>query len=401
MTEHYDILICGAGMVGTSLALSLSSSPLRIAVCEANPLVTETEQNSKEGRSLALTISSVEILEKIGIWPAVAEFATPINTVHVSARRHFGTTSIHAREENIPALGYVIPAVVLGVEFNKALLKKSPPPPFFKGGIQSESIVPPFEKGGIGGISLFNPIKVEKLTKTADGWDVMLSNAQKIQTRLIVAADGTHSTIRKLLNIPTLEKDYHQSAISTRIMLKRPHNYIAYERFIDEGAIALLPLAENDCGLIVTGATEKINHLMTLADNEFLTAVQQQFGYRAGKFLQVAKRYVYPLKMLVAEEQVKPGLVLIGNAARTLHPIAAQGFNLGLTDVSALNDAIKNKQDFKNNQKNIIQFTDSLTRIFSHDFFPLKLARSSGLVVLNLFSPLKHRLARRLMGKTR
>ncbi len=356
------------------------------------PLVTQAEIDN-DGRSIALTLNSARILQSIGVWPALENSVTPINTVHVSARGHFGVTRIQASEEKVPALGYVVPAMLLATALNK-LLKAN----------QS--------------IDLFNPNKVTSLIKNAQGWQVTLENqgvVQTIQTRLIIAADGTQSTIRKLQKIATTEKNYQQSAISTRITINSDHKNIAYERFMTDGALALLPLAANNCGLIWTASDNKIQELMALPDQEFLKYTQNVFGYRLGRWLTVNKRFVYPLKMLFATEQVQAGLVLIGNAAHTIHPLAAQGFNLGLSDVAVLAqtlvDALKNKTDFAslavlkkyeetqiNTQQQIIGFTDRLTRIFAHDILPFNLLRNCGLLTLDICAPLKHRLANTLMG---
>lgn len=389
-SNQYDILIVGAGMVGTSLALALSSLPLRIALTEAFPIKTEAQFDA-DGRSLALTYGSARILQTLNVWKNLEQFATPIHTVHISDRGHFGMTRIKASEEKVPALGYVVPAPILGVELNKALLSLSQ-------------------------ITLFNPATVQNII----GNTVELMTPEGVQTitaKLIVAADGTNSTIRKLKNIATEEKDYQQSAIATAITLTGTHNNIAYERFTEQGALAFLPLPGSCGGLVWTAPNDIIQQLQALSDEEFLQRVQSYFGYRLGKFLQVGKRHVYPLKMLLAKEQMCEGLVLIGNAAHTLHPIAAQGFNLGLMDVNLLAQVIteaahagkdiselsvlqKYEVLCKQSQQKIMKFTDSLTHLFAHDFLPLTLARNASLLTLDILSPLKRRLAKRLMGIT-
>lgn len=394
MQSDYDILIVGAGMVGTSLALSLSSLPLRIALTEAFPIQT-TAKLDTDGRSLALTYGTVTTLQKLNVWKNIEAYATAIQTVHISDRGHFGMTRIKASEEKVPALGYVVPAPILGVELNKAFLQ-------------------------LHSVDVFNPAKVQGLAKQSNdtGWTVDLSTAEgekNITAKLIIAADGTHSTIRQLQNIQTEEKDYQQSALATAITLTRDHKNIAYERFTEQGAIAFLPLPDNRGGLVWTASNETIQQLQALSNTDFLQAAQTQFGYRLGKFLQVGKRHVYPLKMLYAKQQVQNGLVLLGNAAHTLHPIAAQGFNLGMLDVNLLTkiitEAVQAEEDFAalnilqtyetrcvRAQQKIMQFTDSLTHLFARNFLPLTLARNASLLTLDIVSPLKHRLAKRLMG---
>jgi len=394
-------------MVGTSLALSLKSLPLRIGIVDANPIKTTAELNS-DTRSLALTYGTARILQNINVWSAIEPFVTPIETVHISDRGHFGVTRIKATQEKVPALGYVVPAPVLGVELNKFLLNS-------------------FE------IKLFNPATVQSLCQIVGSaqvrsegrmyaaptyWQVELSTpegSQTITANLIAAADGTHSTIRKLLNISSTSLDYEQSAIATSVTLARNHNNTAYERFTDKGALAFLPLKDSRGGLVWTAPNAFIQELQSLTDEQFLQRAQEYFGYRLGKFIQLGKRHVYPLSHLKANEQIRDGLVLLGNAAHTLHPLAAQGFNLGLLDVALLarviKDAIQARENYADlntlqkyqakcaqSQQKIMQFTNGLIHIFGRDFLPLTLARNTGLIALDIFPGLKKRLAKRLMG---
>ncbi len=388
----FDVLICGAGLVGTSLALALAPLPLRIAITDAAPLKTAVDLQA-DGRSLALNYVSMKILEAIGVWPKLEKHATPIKTVQVSERGRFGKLRFNAHDENVSALGYVIPAPILGIILNQTLLAQS-------------------------SLTLFNPATVVALNKVSQGHEAILQTGEKKQTitaRLIIAADGAHSSLRELMGITTKIQDYGQSALATRIITELPLNNSAYERFIDEGALALLPLLDNKAALIFTGANTFIEYLQTLDDEAFLQKAQHYFGQRSGKFLQVEKRHVYPLKSIYANEQVKEHFVLLGNAAHTLHPIAAQGFNLGLQDVALLAEMIaenrgeqkdfshlKNLQSYEQQrqaaQQRIMRFTDRLITIFSHDLLPFSLVRSAGLKFLDLIPAVKHRLAAQLMG---
>lgn len=396
--NFFDILICGAGLIGTSLALALAPLSLRVVVTEALPLKTDIDLQS-DGRSLALNYASVKILEAIGVWPQLAEFATPIKTVHVSERGRFGKLRFNAEDEQVAALGYVIPAPLLAVTLNRALLAHKT-------------------------LHLFNPAKVTALTKLHSllsdgaGYEVTLQNTageQKISAGLVIAADGANSILRELMGIVTQTQVYNQSALATRVTTTLPLNNIAYERFIAGGALALLPLAGNKAALILTGDNNFIQELNSLDEITFLQCVQSYFGQRLGAFLQVEKRHAYPLKSISANEQVKNNFVLLGNAAHTMHPIAAQGFNLGLQDVALLAEviakAVAGNRDFANlnhlqsyeqqrqkAQQRIMRFTHNLITIFTHDFLPLSLARSTGLKLLDLMPPIKHRLAAQLMG---
>jgi len=392
MTDRYDIVIVGAGPAGATLALTLAALPLRIAVLEANPLLQHSA-TAQDSKALALTYGSMRILDRIGIWPTLAPHATTIAAVHVSDRGHFGFTRINAEDEKVPALGAVIPAAILAATLQQTL--RSTPQ-----------------------LTLINPARVQTIAHTKQDWQLELetdTGKQVIAAELIIAADGTNSTIRQLLHLATEKKDYLQNALTTTITLSRSHQNRAYERFIANGALAMLPLAHLQCGSVWTGPSANIHSLMALSDEAFLAELQKMFGYRLGRFVQVGKRHSHPLSMLYTKEAVQPGLVLIGNAAQTLHPIAAQGFNLGLSDVAILHKiiagAVTKKQPLnkaelftpylQNKQQTIewsLKFTDNLTRFFSHDFLPLTLARNSSLLALDLIPPLKHRLAKRLMG---
>lgn len=395
--KNYDVVIVGAGLVGTSLAIALKNLPLNIALIEANPI--KQEAPVADGKSLALTEGSARILQALNVWPTLKEFATNIDTVHISHRGQFGITRIRASEEKVPALGYVIPANRLAANLNKTLFEL----------INQQK----------NNFTLFNPANIQSLNYDSKTWKIDLTFQHKIETisaKLVIAADGTNSAVRQLLTIPVKTHDYQHDALATTVTLTASHRHIAYERFTEHGAIALLPLQnQNQVGFVWTGDNHFIQQLQKLDDKEFLKQAQHYFGYRAGKFLQIDKRYAYPLKMLYAEEQVKEGLVLIGNAAHTIHPIAAQGFNLGLLDVAWLvqtfSEAItaqKNIADItvlkryakksQHKQQRTLQFTNALTRIFTYDFLPVNLIRNSSLLALDLFSPLKHALAKRLMG---
>lgn len=393
MNLDYDIAIVGAGPVGISLALALASLPLRsIALIEANPIVTEFPENH-DTRALALTFGSVKILTKLDIWSLLADDATNIETVHISDKGHFGITRIHARQEGVQALGYVVPATKLVTTLNKNLLSLT-------------------------NIKIYNPATVSSLNRKEDHWDITLNTNHEshiISSKLIIAADGTNSTIRKLMAIPIEEKNYQQSALTTTVTLARDHQNIAYERFIPNGALAFLPLKNSRCGCVWTADNTQINELMQLTDEEFVKKLQETFGFRLGRFLTIGKRHVHPLKMLYAAQQTKPGLALIGNAAHTIHPIAAQGFNLGLADATVLAEiitqAIASGKDLTDPQilndyvtkrqpkiHWIMKFTHALTRLFSHDFLPLTVARNTSLLALDFVPFLKHRLAKSLMG---
>ena len=238
---------------------------------------------------------------------------------------------------------------------------------------------------------------------------------EQLSSRLIIGADGGDSTVRRLCSISARIWDYGQSAIITNITPERPHNHIAYERFTDSGPLALLPMSEQRCSLVWTVRNQDVEGTLALNDADFLQRLERRFGSRLGKLTQCGKRHSYPLRLIRARRHNTPRLALIGNAAHTLHPIAGQGFNLGIRDVAALaqviSDAIQQGRDIGSaavlddyehwrtaDQRRVSMMTDTLVRIFSNNFPPLILARNAGLIALDILPPLKHLLTRQAMG---
>lgn len=372
----YDVIIIGGGLVGAALASALKNSSLRIALIDAMPHGVMQDE-----RLIALNDASVCLFENSGIWPLLVSHATPIKQIHVSQRGRFGTARIHADIIDLNALGYVVPAKFI----NQALSD------FLK---NAENI------------NFFKPATLETLQQNDADVTISIktvSGLHELQTSLLIGADGSYSTVRNLLDIPTEEMDYQQTALVTTTLLQRSHNNIAYERFLDEGAIAMLPLLNQKVATIWTAATSQINTLMKLEDNNFLAELQKQFGYRLGKLIGVEKRATYPLKMIKAKNQNKGNIWLIGNAAHTIHPIAAQGLNVALYEVAILassllenNVALRTKlteQHFN------LRLSHQLAWIFSSDIFVFNQLRQVGLMGLDLISNVKKRFAMHAIGK--
>jgi 2-octaprenyl-6-methoxyphenol hydroxylase len=386
--NHYDVLIVGGGLVGGSVACALAAQSLRVGLIEASASPAHAP-SGLDARSVALSYGSYRIFEKMGIWTGMHDAAEPISQIHISDRRHFGFTRIRASEEKVPALGYVIEMHALSIALNAAV-KKS-------------------------GVDVMSPLKVQTMTPTNGAWVLGLNNGDTVSAPLIIAADGTDSTLRKINNIPVTVHDYAQTAIVTNVALKRDHTGIAYERFTETGPLALLPLTAKSCALVWTVQSEQLAEYANLDDASFLARLQQQFGYRLGRFTEVGRRQSYPLKSVSAKPSQLPGFVLLGNAAQTLHPIAGQGFNLGLRDVAALAQQVSvtlgqgrslNDVAFiqayyearKPDQQQLIAMTDGLVRLFSNDAWPCVIPRNLGLLATDLLPPLKRRLALRSMG---
>ncbi len=383
---EYDLIIVGGGMVGASLALALKNSTLKVALIEAFNFKT-TQQPSYDDRGIALSYGSQRIFEALGLWSQLASHSTAINDIHISDRGHFGTTRLSAKTEHVPALGQVILARAMGQILNHALAEQPT-------------------------LDIICPHRVTELAQQTDVVELTLDDDRQLRAKLIVAADGANSTIRRLLKLSVSEQDYQQTAITANISTERPHQGRAFERFTEHGPIALLPMPDNRCSLIWTLKTGEETAIMALNDKAFLHRLQSEFGYRLGKFTQVGKRSHFPLKLTQTNQTIQDRIVFIGNAAHNLHPIAGQGFNLGLRDVVALAEVlIDSRQDCgaakvlhdyqqwqQSDQDAVIHATDFLVRLFSNDNILIGHARSAGLMLLDNLPPAKHWLAQKSMG---
>jgi 2-octaprenyl-6-methoxyphenol hydroxylase len=388
----YDLIIVGGGMVGASLALALAGRGLRIALIEAHR-TGEDGSASYDDRAIALAYGSRRIFEAIGVWPRLETLVEPIHQIHVSDRGHFGATRLRASEEGVPALGYVITGRALG----RVLLDQ-------------------VSEGA--SVDLYAPARVIRFDDRSGSVAVELESngvMTSLACRLLVAADGGNSMIRGQLEVPMVRWQYGQSAVVTNVTPARPHCNVAYERFTDTGPVALLPMTEQRCGVVWTVRDEQVGDVLQLDDDAFLDAFQRRFGHRLGRFLRAGRRTAYPLSLLLARDSVRGRVVVIGNAAHTLHPIAGQGFNLGLRDVAALAEvvdeafsaggdvgtapALARYQRWRAaEQRNVALATDGLARLFSNPLGMVRLGRNIGLLAMEVLPGAKHPLARGAMG---
>jgi len=388
----HDVLIVGGGMVGASLAIALSGRGLRIGLVEAYP-PGDPGQPSYDDRGIALAHGSRRIFEAMRLWHDIADGAEPIAKIHVSDRGHFGFSHLSAEEENVPALGYVVTARRLGYSLIGRLRECTD-------------------------VELIAPARVTAVSSDKEAAQVAIEQGdqhRELRAALLVAADGGKSFIREQLDVPTQRWEYGQSAVVTNITPSKPHNNVAFERFTDSGPVALLPMSEGRCAVVWTVRDEDVETVMALDDASFLTAFQERFGYRLGRFERVGKRASYPLSLLRVKESVRERIAIIGNAAHTLHPIAGQGFNLGIRDVSALVDVLlqaqvdgvdigagvvlKKYEDWRRDeQRNMALATDGLARLFSNPLGAIRFGRNLGLLAMDLLPGARHQLARAAMG---
>ncbi|MGQ7960484.1 2-octaprenyl-6-methoxyphenyl hydroxylase [Pseudomonas sp. SP16.1] len=384
-----QLAIIGGGLVGASLALALQDTARqrgwRIALIE--PFAPGSAyQPSYDARSTALSYGSRLIYERLGVWQAIARRAEAIQQIHVSDRGRFGATRLLAIEEGVPALGYVVENAWIGHCLWQALDAEV--------------------------VQWHCPAEVTALQRLDDGYRLSLSDERQLDCDLAVLADGGRSGLREQLGIGVSHRPYGQSAVIANVTPLEAHRGQAFERFTDEGPMALLPLTDNRCALVWTRASADAERLLKLSDAAFLAELQHAFGYRLGALQQVGVRHLYPLSLIEAQEQVRPHLVVLGNAAHSLHPIAGQGYNLSLRDTLALAEVLQAATaplgDFATlqgylqrqqlDQQLTLGFSDRVTRLFSNAQPLLTAGRNLGLLGLDLLPPAKRWFARQAMG---
>jgi 2-octaprenyl-6-methoxyphenol hydroxylase len=392
---QFDVALCGGGLVGATLALALAELDLRVVLIEAHPFGT-TGQPSFDDRSTALANGSRRIFEALHVWPLLERQATAIRRIHVSDRGRFGFARLDAAEQGLNALGFVVVNRAMGAAL--------------------------WERLGDSSVRILAPARVRGM-QLADGWqridcDLGEQGSVAVEARLAVAADGAQSVLREAAGIGAKTWNYEQTALVTNVLTQRFHDHVAYERFTPEGPLALLPMSEGRLGLIWTFATEVAPTIAQVDDAAFLARLQDAFGFRLGRFMKVGARQLYPLSLSRADEHVAARLAIVGNAAQTLHPIAGQGFNLGLRDAASLAEVLADgraqRQDTFDpgdglwleryrewraaDRSNIVRFTDGLVRVFTQPFGPIKTLRDIGMLAFDLMPAAKSALSQLSLG---
>lgn len=391
MQTHYDLIIVGAGLAGNCLALALRDSGLKVAIVEAASRKA-LEESAAGDRALALAAGTVQLLRALDAWDGVADKATPIKHIHVSDRGHFGKTRLAAAEQNVDALGYVIAARDIENHVAERVAQTT--------------------------TDCFYDTRVAGLMSGDDKVHVSLkqhSESLNLTAQLLVGADGGQSSVRKLLDIPQHATDYGQTALVTTVQVSRPHHYTAYERFTEQGPLALLPVSGKQMSVVWTRSNEQAEALMAGGEAEFLSELQNCFGYRLGALKLAAPRRQFPLHLIRAETMVSGRAVIIGNAVHQLHPVAGQGFNLGIRDVAELAQRLLKQhlvggdlgdaawlqayaKDRATDHVKTIGFTDNLVHLFSNDSLALAALRNAGLTLLDHLPFAKKILAKHAMG---
>ena len=392
MENTCDVLIVGGGLVGSSLACALEGAGLRVALAEAAPPAVAAPPSFDE-RNLALARASVTALTALGVWRHIASPPAPIRHIHVSSRGDFGAVRLDAAARGLDAFGHVVVARELGqaLEARLAQLRDT---------------------------TRLRPVRVNGIGHDADGVIARIERddgAGTLHARLLVAADGTDSALRTALGIGVDVHDYEQTLFVAVVQAGKAPPDTAYERFTPDGPVALLPLGGGRLGSVCTVPAEQADAVLALDDAAYLDFIQQRFGWRAGRFSRVGRRSAYRMRKVSAQRLAAPCAVLVGNAAQTLHPIGAQGFNLGLRDALTLAELVAHAHaqggDIASpellsayvarrapDRDATLAMSDGLVRLFSNTFAPLRLLRSAGFVALDRIPGLADGLVADAMG---
>lgn len=396
-----EVIIVGGGMVGLSLALMLAKQNIAVKLLEAIKYPNYDDVNlapyhsSFDARNSALSRRTVQIYQELGLWSALQEHATPILEVNITEQGSFGKARLKAEQEKVESFGQVIENAWLG----RVLLTEVQKQPF---------------------IELIDGVQVTQLTQDADMVYIEASRGEEqlsLQAKLVIAADGRDSFCRKALGIGASEHDYDQVAIVTTVQTSKLHNHVGFERFSSLGPLALLPLPGEYRRSVVWPVKKGTEGewLGDENDQHFLDALQDTYGDRAGKFQKTGKRFSFPLSQVLAEKQAVGRVVLMGNAAHTIHPVAGQGFNLCMRDahvlVRYLTEKIAQNADLGDaemlqayeasrltDQQRVIKFCDSVVRGFSNSNPILKFIRNTGLVAFDTIPGIKPLVANYAMG---
>ncbi len=379
-----DVLVVGGGPVGSVLALALQLGGRSVTLLEAR----SKGAAYADQRALALSYGTRLILERLGVWDELMQEATPINSIHISQRGSFGRSLLKAEEHGLPALGYVLSYGNLCKALDMGLSKCRTVTARY--GAEALEIIPSSANAS--------------LTFLYEGTE------HKMETPLLVLADGGKS-LRDIPGIRRETKSYGHDAIVSKVECELPHNNVAYERFTSMGPVALLPNGKRDFSLVWTGKHEEIESLMLLDDETFLRRLHHHFGDRVGNFKKIGKRITFPLKLSYLDPVTAPHLAVIGNAAQTMHPVAGQGFNVGLRDAYELAQKILDTpdeligsesmlQEYRNGRKsdtrNGLIFTDFLVNVFSNEILGLSVIRGLGLGILDLLPSVKRKIVSKM-----
>ncbi|WP_165668275.1 2-octaprenyl-3-methyl-6-methoxy-1,4-benzoquinol hydroxylase [Metapseudomonas otitidis] len=391
-----DLIIVGAGMVGSALALALKDSGLDILLIDGSPLSVKPfdAEAAFEPRVSALSAASQRILDRLGAWPGVvARRASPYGEMQVwdgtgTGAIHFSAASVHA-----DVLGHIVENRVV-----------------------QDALLEPLHDSGIG---LMPNARLEHLRHSGDDWLLTLVDGRQLRAPLVIAADGANSAVRRLAGCATREWDYLHHAIVTSVRCEQPHRRTAWQRFTDDGPLAFLPLDrqgdEHWCSIVWSATPEEAERLMALDDQAFCSALGVAFEHRLGRVEHSDPRLCIPLRQRHAKRYVEPGLALIGDAAHTIHPLAGQGVNLGFLDAAVLAEVLLHahaRGERLADEKVLSRFErrrmpynlgmmaamEGFERLFQADPLPLRWLRNAGLRWVNQQPEAKALFVRQALG---
>ena len=387
-----SVIIVGGGMTGATLALAISKlteGQLPVHLVEAvAPQVSE--HPGFDARAIALAQGTCQQLARVGVWQAIADRTTAINTVHVSDRGHAGFVTLDAQDYRIDALGHVVELHDVGLRLFR-LLQDAP------------------------GVTLHCPARVASFTRSQDSVSVTLDNGDTLEGQLLVAADGSRSALATQCGVEWHQQPYGQAAVIANVSTAVAHQGRAFERFTEFGPLAMLPMSDGRSSLVWCHTLDRIDEVMTWSDARFCDELQKAFGWRLGRITHAGQRSAYPLALTTASQSISHRVALVGNAAQTLHPIAGQGFNLGLRDVMSLAETLaqawRDHNDYgayailshyqkrrQTDKEATIGVTDGLVHLFANRWAPLVAGRNAGLMAMELFIPARNVLAQRTLG---
>lgn len=387
--QQFDILVVGSGLVGAAFVRAIATTNARVLVIDKLPF-RAAYQPDLDNRGLAISYTSKKILSELQVWQDLFGLAYPITSVHVSEQNSFGFTKISANQYNLPALGYILSASNL-----------------------NHCLADDLEK--LSNVTVLRPCTIKQTFYDAHlaQWLIDL-DTQQIQAKLIIAAEGSNSQFGTKIS-ELIVRDYQQTAIVTNVFTEQKNISTAYERFIANGVLALLPFGEQRLKCVWTVNNSDLQRINALHDEEFIIQLQNAFGWRCGKFTGISERQTFPLRSTHINQLYGTNLVLLGNAANTLHPVAAQGFNMGLRDAATLARMLQtvNFTEAKINFTLLLQkyaslrsidhaktreFTNLLLRIFATDLPLAKFARGCGLVAAHLLPAMNRKFLQQGLG---
>ncbi|EKA7384674.1 2-octaprenyl-6-methoxyphenyl hydroxylase [Vibrio parahaemolyticus] len=387
--KQYDVVIAGGAMAGATLALAiehLSQGALRVAVVE--PFKAQSDQHPGfDSRSIALSYGTVNLLRHLELWSAIEPFTTPIEHIHVSDRSHAGMTDITKHDVGVEALGYVVELADVGRVYQELLTHST-------------------------AIDLYCPDSAKHITRTQENVTIELASGELLNSKLLVAADGAVSQCCQQIGLELSEHDFGQVAVIANIVTQEPHQGRAFERFTENGPVALLPMSDNRMSLVWCLRPDEAQIVMELSESEFLERLQQDFGWRLGAMQKVGLRASYPLLLRHRKQNISHRFAIVGNAAQTLHPIAGQGFNLGIRDVVTLAEELVKQGEDVGRYQGLIRFsqrreadrnetiwlTSSLVHVFSNDLLAMRIGRNTALAAMDNLSIFKQPLLRHTLG---